>query len=411
VAVVAAAVVAQLIVLALVRLTAATADGGDLCQDTAAIQRILHGQPAYAPTTGCGTLVNLPHPPASLLLVGPVALLPIPLAAVVWDMVLLGAVAATVAFALREVGARPTPWRLAALLVLLVCWPPLLDTLLEVQIGPVLLLLSMLAWRWGRRGRMGWAGVAVGVAAALRLFPALAVVYFVARREWRALAGASAAFVVSETLALPLVGVKGFVDYATRALPGTQAQFGNTADNLSLWGWAAQLAPGAARPLALALVAGMVVVLVVVTVRRRRRHLHADDATFLAYLPAMVLASPLAWSFYLVLTLLPLVVAATYLGWLGPSAASAADTFETAARDRWRRWSTSGLVVGALALVWLDRVAPARSILSSYGLPATLSTYALALLIIALFVLSARDQGGDGPLADLGGEMQMTQSA
>jgi alpha-1,2-mannosyltransferase len=409
--VVAAAVVAQLVVLALVRLTAAAADGGDLCQDAAAIQRILHGQPAYAPTTGCGTLVNLPHPPASLLLVGPVALLPIPLAAVVWDMVLLGAVAATVAVALHELGARPTPWRLAILLGLLVCWPPLLDTLLEAQIDPVLLLLCTLAWRWERRGRLGWAGVAVGVAAALRLFPALAVVYFVARHEWRAVAGASAAFVVTEALALPLVGVEGFVDYATRALPGTQAQFGDTADNLSLWGWAVQLAPGAARPLALALVAGMVGVLVLVTVHRRRRRIRVDEATFLAYLPAMVLASPLAWSFYLVLALLPLVVAVTYLGWLGSSAASATDTAETAARDRWRRWSTSGLVAGGLALVWLDRVAPARAILSSYGLPATLSTYALALLIIALLALSAHDRGGNGPLAHLCGGMQTAQSA
>lgn len=323
------AMLIQLVTLAWIRLFVAGPDGGDICRDIVATQRILHGQSPYARIPTCGMLFNVPHPPAYFLLIGPFALLPLPWAAALWDLVGLVALWISVALIARELRLAPSPWALALLLALLLTWSPLLQTLLEAQISPLLLLLFTLAWRWARRGRSGWAGAALGVATAVRLFPGLAVVYFLIRRDWRAVGVASAVFVGMEALATPLVGgLPSVIAYATRESPATTAEWITHEHNVSLWGFTHLLflgprdvtallpAPWLAAPLTYALLAALLGALALRTYRRRALPPAADDATFLAYLPAMLLASPLTWQHYFVILLLPLLVVLARLPWL-----------------------------------------------------------------------------------------------
>ncbi|HLY30957.1 MAG TPA: glycosyltransferase family 87 protein, partial [Ktedonobacterales bacterium] len=245
VAILVVAALAQLVILAWVRLYVAGPDGGDICRDVVAMQRILHGQSPYARIAQCGTLFNVPHPPAYFLVIGPFALLPVAWAAALWDMVGIAALWASVALIVREMRLTLTPWALALLVALLLTWAPWLQTLLEAQISPLLLLLFTLAWLAARRGRSGWAGAALGIAAAVRLFPALAVVYFFIRRDWWAVGSAVAVFVGMELLATPLVGgIPGVIAYASREAPASTAEWIAHEHNVSLWGFTHQMLIG-----------------------------------------------------------------------------------------------------------------------------------------------------------------------
>jgi Glycosyltransferase family 87 len=390
--VIAAGAALQLGVLASIRIFAADPTGGDLCRDVVAAHRILRGQNPYQPIVGCGTLYNLPHPPAFLMLIGPFALLPVAWGAALWDLLGLGAIAASIWLVVWELRLRPSPRLLGLLLVLLAFWPPLLGTLLEAQISPVLLLLCTLAWWAARRGRTGWAGAALGLAAALRLFPAVAVGYFVLRRDWRATLWAVAACAGAELVALPLIGVRGFVAYLTREAPSTNAEWMVNAHNVSAWGFAGMVfagnqvagplvsAPGVARLCAEALLVGVFGLLAWLTVAGRRRTFAEDEGTFLAYVPAMLLASPLTWTHYFVVLLLPILVLGGRVGWLGGPLAAARPASTALSRARW-------LLAATLGLIWLNDWV-ARMPLGGH-LPAAYALLVLALPTYALFCLLA----------------------
>ncbi|HEY7983495.1 MAG TPA: glycosyltransferase family 87 protein [Ktedonobacterales bacterium] len=402
-AVVGGAVALQLAVLAAIRLRAADPTGGDLCRDAVALRRIVRGVNPYLPISGCGTLYNLPHPPAYLLLIGPFALLPVAWGAALWDLGALGALALALVLIARELRLRVAPWLLALLLALLILWPPLLNALLEAQVAPVLLLLFVLAWRAARRGQSGRAGAWLGIATGIRLFPGLAVVYFLVRRDWRAVGMAAAACAISELLALPLVGVDGYIAYITREAPSTNAEWLINPHNVSLWGLMGILFAGSpghpaviaaaalARPAAQALTLALVGTLAAVTWLRRRHTFARDEATWLAYLPAMLLVSPLTWTHYFVFLLLPLIVLAARLGWLG------APPRRAAPGQRLAGWALGG----ALACIWINDVLARLNMLHQW--PALFALLTLATPAYALLLLTGAALALGGAALALGG--------
>jgi len=446
------AMLIQFATLVWIRLYVAGPDGGDICRDVVATQRILHGQTPYARIPDCGTLFNVPHPPAYFLLISPFALLPLPWAAFLWDLVGLAALWVSVALIARELRLAPSPWALAVLLALLLTWSPLLQTLLEAQISPLLLLLFTLTWLAARHGRSGWAGVALGVATAARLFPGLAVVYFLIRRDWRAVLMSCVVFVGMEALATPLVGgLPGVVAYATRESPAATREWLTHEHNISLWGVIRLLfvgprdvsalapAPWLATPLTYALLVVVLGALALRTFQRRLLPCAADDTTFLAYLPAMLLASPLTWQHYFVILLLPLLTIVARLPWLGgvapsrvaqkPTLASpnaihaeraerradpgAADASRSpadgaAALRTWRartptRWLVALLII-MVTVVWLPTLVeaslPARPMPAFTGVLAfAMPTYALLLLFAALLWAPGMARRQHGALA------------
>lgn len=391
--VVALAVLVQLLVLARIRLTAVGPQGGDLCQDVVAVHRMLRGQNPYVRLTACGPLAFSLHPPFSLLVVTPFAVWPVAVAGLLWDLTSLGMLTLALALIARELRLTLQPAYLALLLALLIFWPPLLDTLLEAQMSLALLLLLTLAWRWIRRERPALAGIALGLAAALRLFPALAALYFLLRRDWRALWGMAASFVAASLLALPFVGVNGYKSLVGNSVPNTSAAWGRSPHNASLWGFADHLIAGSgAGRVGAVLVAAYLAALAVVTWRNRGRASRADAVTLLMYSPAMLLVSPLGWQYYFVFLLPPVILVAHAAGWLGPPALSSLSQPAVG--------GMRVLVATFLALLWLYRIPFVVSALGENSAArATLPTFALLALAAALAILATTNSvASDAPL-------------
>ncbi len=346
----AALVVAEAGLIVTIRLTAAAPDGGDLCRDYLDAHRLLAGQSPYAVFAGCGALHHSPHPPLGLLLLVPLALMPVSAAGMVWDLFMLAALVASLWLIWDELRPAIAPGWLVLVAALVTLWPPLLDTWLEAQIGPLVLLLLVLAWRARRRGHPWAAGAWLAVAALLRLYPVLLFAIPLVRREWRTVGGGGVTGVALTALTLPFIGVGGYVDYFTREAPASSAEWINDAHNVSLRGWLGNAfignntiapiasAPAIVTPLWALGVAAVAALALWCLWRARGAPIgsHADERAWHLVIPAMLLLSPLAWPHYFDILLLPLAA-------LGATLAT-----------RWARWPAIALAIGVV-LPWAQR--------------------------------------------------------
>jgi alpha-1,2-mannosyltransferase len=238
-----------------------------------------------------------PHPPTVGLLAFPLGLLSYPAAVRVWFAFELVCLVAALGMLVR---AARVPIRLQSvplLAVALVLWPPLT---LEIGLGqlmlPLLLTLSgaLLALL---RGRALVGGGLLGLSLLIKpiAWPWLIVLAW--RRDWRALAAATAVAVAGGALSVAVIGVEHTQDYVLRVLPMMSAAFFNEVTNMSLWTVAPRLGWPALSPL----LPGVVLLVAAWWVRRRALDLGLAMMTVVC-----LLVSPISWYFYLVLALLPL---------------------------------------------------------------------------------------------------------
>jgi hypothetical protein len=378
---------AEVALIAVIRLTAAAPDGGDLCRDYLDAHRLLAGQDPYAPFAGCGALHHSPHPPLGLLVLVPLALLPVGAAAAIWDLLMLAALTLALWLIWDELRPSIPPIWLLVGLAALGIWPPILDTWLEAQIGPLILLLIVLAWRARRRGEPWAAGAWLAVATLLRLYPVLLFIVPLVRRDWRMLAGGAITGVAVTALSLPFIGIGGYVAYFTREAPGSTAEWINDAHNVSLRGWLGDLfvgnntlapiapAPALVTPLWLIGVLAVVALVAANVWRARSAPVGSpdDEQAWHLVVPAMLLLSPLAWPHYFDILILPLAAAGTAWWnaqrWTAPAVALAVGFALL--------WANS---LGLAALFPLPRVLPWPAGLLVFALP----FYALVLIFAAM---------------------------
>jgi hypothetical protein len=151
----------------------------DFCQDYLAARNVLQGMPPYSPLlTSPNAHLCLPplnydsHPPFSELLVLPLGLLPRAAASLLWLLLVLACYFATGALLLKALG-----WwtvRGAALFVVgSLFWTPFGGSLDAQNYSEILMLLVLGSWLLERKGHTGWAGVALGLAALLKIWPLL----------------------------------------------------------------------------------------------------------------------------------------------------------------------------------------------------------------------------------------------
>jgi hypothetical protein len=157
----------------------------------------------------------LPLTPFSALVVAPLTFLSALDAKRAWLVLNLPLLAAT-AWLLRRLTALP--WRRIWLLVFLAIVPLRTSFLFGQQHLLVLLLLAFATWSYCG-DRPAGAGVAVALAAALKLYPALWLFYFWRKRAWRAAGAFVLTIVVLGAIALPLFGVETWRSYLTEILP------------------------------------------------------------------------------------------------------------------------------------------------------------------------------------------------
>ena len=176
------------------------------------------------------------YPPFTVLPFVPFTLLSWRHAVEAWlalSVVLLVAAFVWIARAAR-LGVAPTLTTAALFLT----WEPLENSLGLGQINQlVLALLALFVWSLAS-GRAVLGGVALGVATALRVHPALFIGWLAWRGKWRAFAAACFTAVACTSLATAAVGWAATVEYVTRVAP----QYGHghvlgQLGNLSLTGW------------------------------------------------------------------------------------------------------------------------------------------------------------------------------
>jgi alpha-1,2-mannosyltransferase len=170
-------------------LSASTTFGCDYLTYDAAARAWLGGASPYpSAITEAGTCGIYQYPPPFLLLVAPLTVLSPAAATWVWVAIL----AACVPLAVLVMPAPPIV-RLIVLALAGTSWPVLFAIRIGA-IGPLLLLLFALAWRWlDRPGRLAAVTVLGGFA---KVLPALLVGWMLLTRRWRAAAlsiGAAAA--------------------------------------------------------------------------------------------------------------------------------------------------------------------------------------------------------------------------
>uniref|UniRef100_A8M4K3 Alpha-1,2-mannosyltransferase n=1 Tax=Salinispora arenicola (strain CNS-205) TaxID=391037 RepID=A8M4K3_SALAI len=148
------------------------------------------------------------YPPFGALLLSPFALLRLGVTVTVFTLLTVLAVVVTTRWLVDPVIARhhlPRVFTLTVAVLFVLAVESTRETITFGQINMLLvvLILADLLFAVPRNGR--WAGVGVGLATALKLYPGIFIVYLLACRRWRAAATASATAVGATLLAAAVV--------------------------------------------------------------------------------------------------------------------------------------------------------------------------------------------------------------
>jgi alpha-1,2-mannosyltransferase len=272
----------------------------DLLVYRGAIQWWAGGHPLYSferGTTGYG----FTYPPFAAVALAPLALGRWRVQAGLLTSVSVAVVVASTARLLWPI-ARRAGWRPAIAVLLAVpavlMMDPVRETLAYGQINLLLVALVFADVLALRRG-WWWAGVGTGLAAAIKLTPAIFVLYFLLTRRWRTVVVAGATFLAASAVAF-VISPSTSVEFWTSTLWDT-ARIGRVdkTSNQSLMGMLARLSGAQEAPhLPWLLLAAAVLVLGMW--RARRAFAQGDELVGLTLTGLTgVLISPISWNHHL----------------------------------------------------------------------------------------------------------------
>jgi Glycosyltransferase family 87 len=191
----------------------------DFCQDYASAVSVLHGHAAYPPVFCNNIASRLPggleynsHPPTSIVLFLPFGLLPRILAMIVWGLLSLGAYLSSIWLLLRSLG-WPVLAGLAVVVFGSMFWAPSIYATEVLNFQQVLLLLLVGFWLLSERRQETGAGVLLGIACLLKIWPVLFVLVPLLQRRWRLVLVTGGVIVVGLVLALVVEGPSAFAAY------------------------------------------------------------------------------------------------------------------------------------------------------------------------------------------------------
>lgn len=304
----------------------------DFYQDWGSARNHLVGLPVYAHhTTSIPRHLGLSsnpvpsieynaHPPTSVLLALPTAWFDYPDAVLVWNVVSLLSLLASLTIVARELAV--SPWLLPPTLALAAFCHPVYGNFYQGQLTLVLMFLVTAIWALERANCPGTAGLLLGAAATIKLFPAYLAVYYLARGQRRLVCTAMVSLLALTALTVFILGINTYKDYIFVVLPN-QTKFRSFAYNLSIAGfWHKLFDPihetGPVEPLCLwpalarwgTLLSDLMVTSVAALFAYRAQKPRQRDLAFAAMISAMLLVSPVTWDFSLPLLLVPIAVLA-----------------------------------------------------------------------------------------------------
>jgi alpha-1,2-mannosyltransferase len=275
--------------------------GGDFAIFRRAGRAVLHG---HSPSV---------HPTVNLLAANDRFVYPTPLAIPFIPFAAMPEKAAAVSFLLLSVAAvlaavwllGVRDWRCYGAAMLGV---PVFGALGVGSIGPFLLLLCALGWRFRNRTV---AGVPLALAATAKLFLWPVLVWLLVTRRFRAFGAAVATLAAALALwaTLDPSGMRRYPE-TVRLLNDVQRWKSYSVQSLSM---SLHVSAGASE-----LIAGAAVLAVIAALVLFRRR--SDEVTFSAAIVAALLSTPILWNHYLVLLLAPIALARPRLAplWLLP---------------------------------------------------------------------------------------------
>ena len=245
------------------------------------------------------------YSPFAAMVFVPIASVPLTLARVAWDLVSVAALAYCVVLTLRLAGYRPSRLMIAGVTAAAMALDPVYETLFLGQINLILLALILTdVWRVSR-GRS--AGIGVGIAAAIKLTPAIFIVFFLLARRIRAACIAAATFVGCGLIGL-LVAPRASEMYWEHLSHDTSRVGALYISNQSPYGAVVRIAGGAAHVglwyLAIPLAFAAIGLPAAAILARRGDWLGATAATGTTGL----LVSPISWAHHWVWILPALVL-------------------------------------------------------------------------------------------------------
>ena len=323
-------------------------EGNDFFQDWSSARNVLAGRPAYLPlsdsvsryfprvegrTPPTAHLLWNAHPPTSVLAILPLALLDYPRAGTLWNVTSLIALAASLVLIARDLNIALPAWSILPMVTLGLLCSPTRTQISQGQWNAPLLLLLTLAWVEERRGRDSRAGIWIGIAATLKLFPIFFLFYYVIWRRWRAVIAGFVVVVTLSVITVAFLGLDAFPTYFDRVLP-TLDLFRSEWDNASLLAfWTKNLAAGASHyglyvepVIKVPVLARAGIILSYASVLATTflfihrpctcsddKHKYGDLCYSLTMV-AMLLLAPICWDHYLLLLALPLALIWSGLG-------------------------------------------------------------------------------------------------
>src|SRR5579884_2401760 len=230
--------------------------GTDFVQDWISARCLLEGEPVYTRLEGpierhlglrvppgSLTIGYNAHPPTSVLLAVPFAGLDYYDASVAWNLLSLAALVVSLGLVLWQLHLPFSAWSVLPLVTLLLICAPLRYQVALVQLNLFLLLLVTGAWVADRTGRPTWAGVLIGAATAIKVFPGLLFLYLAARRQWRGLVAGMVTLAALTGLSVAVMGVDAYRTYVREVLPNLQAFRGSWHNHSLVGPWALLFAP------------------------------------------------------------------------------------------------------------------------------------------------------------------------
>jgi hypothetical protein len=248
------------------------------------------------------------HPPHLIFLAVPFVLLGVHSAVLAMNVLSLVALCVIVIL-IRNALSIELPARLAVgIAAIILGWSPVVNLLRQGQSGLLVAALIVIAWFYLRRGQGVRAGIALGIATCLKLYPGLLFVYLLLRYRRALLAATVSALVL---VAIPLIWIdpRVYLDYfnITRTV---MTRFGGHPLNISLLG-ALRKSGFAVGNTFFALGACCIVGGFAWFIARKsgdpllRRSIDLEYSTFIVLMP---LLSPIAWDHYLVILILPMII-------------------------------------------------------------------------------------------------------
>jgi len=264
-----------------------------------------------------------PHPPPVALFTLPLALVRYETAATLWLAFELFCLCGSAWLLVACIQRRSSWGTLVLLTAATVAWAPVYVGLVVGQLMTLLLLLLSGCWLALRRNKQRLAGALLGLTLALKLMGIPLLLFFVVSKRWRTVVSAVVTAGCVNLVSIFLIGFDRVISYYLTVSGALFPLYRSAVHNISLWsiGWrlfdgtgspvdlSIKAPPLAHAPVVAALVSAIVPIAFLSIGIAMALRCRNTDTSFGILVAASVLFHPVAWSHYLVLMAIPMVVA------------------------------------------------------------------------------------------------------